>query len=51
MISSNPSVFVQCQQVENSMKELKMILEILRNCLYQHNECKVRQIMFPVIII
>ncbi|KTF98682.1 hypothetical protein cypCar_00020318, partial [Cyprinus carpio] len=30
------------KQVENSMRELKMILEILRNCLYQHNECKVR---------
>ncbi|XP_051970542.1 rotatin isoform X1 [Xyrauchen texanus] len=29
------------KQVENSMRELKMILEILRNCLYQHNECKV----------
>lgn len=28
------------KQVENSMRELKMILEILRNCLYQHNECK-----------
>lgn len=28
------------KQVENSMRELKMLLEILRNCLYQHNECK-----------
>ncbi|TRY91578.1 hypothetical protein DNTS_014479 [Danionella cerebrum] len=28
------------KQVENSMRELKMILEMLRNCLYQHNECK-----------
>uniref|UniRef100_A0A673N809 Rotatin-like n=1 Tax=Sinocyclocheilus rhinocerous TaxID=307959 RepID=A0A673N809_9TELE len=28
------------RKVENSMRELKMILEILRNCLYQHNECK-----------
>uniref|UniRef100_A0A671MLB4 Rotatin N-terminal domain-containing protein n=1 Tax=Sinocyclocheilus anshuiensis TaxID=1608454 RepID=A0A671MLB4_9TELE len=28
------------KQVENSTRELKMILEILRNCLYQHNECK-----------
>ncbi|XP_053467742.1 rotatin isoform X3 [Ictalurus furcatus] len=25
---------------ENSRKELRMVLEILRNCLYQHKECK-----------
>ncbi|KAI7792817.1 putative rotatin, partial [Triplophysa rosa] len=28
------------RKVENSMRELKMTLEILRNCLYRHNECK-----------
>uniref|UniRef100_A0A8B9HVU0 Rotatin N-terminal domain-containing protein n=1 Tax=Astyanax mexicanus TaxID=7994 RepID=A0A8B9HVU0_ASTMX len=25
---------------ENSLKELRMVLEVLRNCLYQNNECK-----------
>ncbi|TSK98361.1 Rotatin [Bagarius yarrelli] len=27
-------------RLENNVKELRMLLEILRNCLYQHKECK-----------
>ncbi|KAJ8277701.1 hypothetical protein GJAV_G00078770 [Gymnothorax javanicus] len=30
----------QRKKEENCMREIKMILEILRNCLFNHNECK-----------
>ncbi|XP_050954183.1 rotatin isoform X4 [Labeo rohita] len=38
--SVKPGKSAHRRKVENSMRELKMILEILRNCLHQHNECK-----------
>nr|XP_055038257.1 rotatin isoform X4 [Misgurnus anguillicaudatus] len=41
------------KQVENSMRELKMTLEILRNCLYRHNECKVvaTELRLPAVLL
>ncbi|KAB5533141.1 hypothetical protein PHYPO_G00128390 [Pangasianodon hypophthalmus] len=38
--SVRPGKTTHRKKDENSMKELRMVLEILRNCLYQHKECK-----------
>ncbi|XP_060755970.1 rotatin isoform X2 [Neoarius graeffei] len=38
--SVRPGKTAHRKKEENSMKELRMVLEILRNCLYQHKECK-----------
>ncbi|MBN3295227.1 RTTN protein, partial [Amia calva] len=39
--SLKPGKAMQKKKEENCMRELKMILQILRNCLYHHDECKV----------
>ncbi|XP_046689537.1 rotatin isoform X1 [Silurus meridionalis] len=38
--SVRPGKTTHRKKDENGMKELRMVLEILRNCLYQHKECK-----------
>ncbi|XP_062841406.1 rotatin isoform X2 [Trichomycterus rosablanca] len=38
--SVRPSRTSHRKKEENSMKELRMLMEILRNCLYLHTECK-----------
>ncbi|XP_060717775.1 rotatin isoform X2 [Tachysurus vachellii] len=38
--SVRPGKTAHKKKEENSMKELRMLLEILRNCLYQNKECK-----------
>ncbi|XP_022539517.2 rotatin isoform X1 [Astyanax mexicanus] len=38
--SLKPSKSTLRKKEENSLKELRMVLEVLRNCLYQNNECK-----------
>ncbi|XP_058232589.1 rotatin isoform X1 [Hemibagrus wyckioides] len=38
--SVRPGKTAHKKKEENSVKELRMVLEILRNCLYQHKECK-----------
>ncbi|KAL6462919.1 hypothetical protein MHYP_G00293410 [Metynnis hypsauchen] len=38
--SLKPGKATHRKKEENSLKELRMVLEMLRNCLYQNNECK-----------
>ncbi|XP_072544678.1 rotatin isoform X2 [Salminus brasiliensis] len=35
-----PGKSIPRKKEENSLKELRMVLEVLRNCLYQNKECK-----------
>ncbi|XP_053343881.1 rotatin [Clarias gariepinus] len=38
--SVRPGKTAHRKKEENTIKELRMVLEILRNCLYQHKDCK-----------